>query len=262
MLDFTAVKFKKSYVGGKEAPGVYQKIINEIRPHDIFVSGFLGHCAIMRFKISANINIGIDIDAAVIAEWNDSCSDGVELRNSDFISDIESLINAMGSGKRMVIYCDPPYRMDSIKADRKLYKCTMQDSWHEKFLDLIVKISDTAAVDILVSHYPDKVYEEKLSNWRVVEYYAPTRHGKVRELLFMNYNHTSGKLHDYRYLGDNKDERYNLKHRTVKNLIRKISGYEVRKRQAVIHYLLIYLKDYMVSAAVNESNIDFSPDGK
>lgn len=34
-----------TYFGGKGGSGVYQAIINQIPPHNSFVSGFLGHCA-------------------------------------------------------------------------------------------------------------------------------------------------------------------------------------------------------------------------
>ena len=58
----------------------------------------------------------------------------------------------------------------------------------------------------------------------------------------MNYQHVDGKLQDYQYIGDNKHERYNLKNRTAVNLIAKLERMEVRKRQAVIHYLKEYLE--------------------
>lgn len=56
-----------SYPGGKGA--LYQWLINQIPPHDIFISTHLGQCAIMRYKRPARINIGIDLDETVIDAW-------------------------------------------------------------------------------------------------------------------------------------------------------------------------------------------------
>lgn len=58
-----------SYPGGKGA--IYQWLINEIPPHDVFISSHLGQCAIMRYKRPAWLNIGIDIDQRVIETWRD-----------------------------------------------------------------------------------------------------------------------------------------------------------------------------------------------
>ena len=40
-----------------------------------------------------------------------------------------------------------------------------------------------------------------------------------------------------------KDERYNLKHRTAKNLIEKLESMEPQKRRAVMHYVNEWLVD-------------------
>ena len=106
-----------------------------------------------------------------------------------------------------------------------------------------VSISTRPDVDVLISHYPDPRYDEVLKNWRKVSFQSNTRRGTATENLYANYEHPTGELHDYRYIGDNKDERYNLKHRTAKNLIGKLEGMEPRKRQAVMHYVNEWLAD-------------------
>lgn len=55
--------------GGKDGSGVVQRLINQIPPHDVFVSAFLGDCAIARKKRAAAATIGIDRDQANIARW-------------------------------------------------------------------------------------------------------------------------------------------------------------------------------------------------
>lgn len=61
-----------SYPGGKNGAGVYQTIINRMPPHPVYIEPFLGGGAILRLKQPAALNIGIDLDSAVIArmsEW-------------------------------------------------------------------------------------------------------------------------------------------------------------------------------------------------
>ena len=56
-----------TYPGGKAR--LYQWLINQIPPHTAFISTHLGNCAIMRYKRPAKLNIGIDLDPAVIEMW-------------------------------------------------------------------------------------------------------------------------------------------------------------------------------------------------
>jgi DNA adenine methylase len=58
-----------SYPGGKNGAGVYQTLINHIPPHTTYIEPFLGSGAIMRLKRPARVNIGIDLDPEVIAQW-------------------------------------------------------------------------------------------------------------------------------------------------------------------------------------------------
>jgi hypothetical protein len=60
-----------TYPGGKNGAGVYQKIINQMPPHQVYIEPFLGGAAIMRLKRPAPLNIGIDrdrgaLDAAIL----------------------------------------------------------------------------------------------------------------------------------------------------------------------------------------------------
>lgn len=55
-----------NYPGGKNAPGVYQRIVNLIPPHDVYVEPFLGSGAVMRLKRPARVNIGLDLELAAL----------------------------------------------------------------------------------------------------------------------------------------------------------------------------------------------------
>jgi DNA adenine methylase len=58
-----------AWPGGKDGAGVAQRLINEIPPHDVFLSPFLGDCAILRRKRPARLNIGIDLDRPNVERW-------------------------------------------------------------------------------------------------------------------------------------------------------------------------------------------------
>jgi hypothetical protein len=58
-----------TYPGGKSGSGVYQRIINLMPPHEVYIEPFLGGGAILKRKRPARLNIGIDLDADVIAAW-------------------------------------------------------------------------------------------------------------------------------------------------------------------------------------------------
>lgn len=67
------------YPGGKNAAGTFQKIINIIPPHKTYIELFLGSGAIMRLKRPAETNIGCDLSAKAIRNfnkpdwWNSNC---------------------------------------------------------------------------------------------------------------------------------------------------------------------------------------------
>lgn len=56
----------QNYAGGKNS--TYQHIINQIPPHRVYIEPFLGSGAIMRRKLPAQLNIGIDLDERVLPE--------------------------------------------------------------------------------------------------------------------------------------------------------------------------------------------------
>ena len=57
--------------GGKNGAGVYQRIINLMPPHRVYIEPFLGGGAIMRLKRPAELNIGVEIDDEVLGNFRD-----------------------------------------------------------------------------------------------------------------------------------------------------------------------------------------------
>lgn len=68
------------YPGGKNL--VYQKIINQIPPHNVYIETHLGSGAIMRYKRPAELNIGIDLSLAAL-ELAASFLPGAIVRSGD-----------------------------------------------------------------------------------------------------------------------------------------------------------------------------------
>ena len=56
-----------TYPGGKNGPGVYQTLINQIPPHDTYIETHLGGGAVLRHKRPAALNIGIDPHSPALA---------------------------------------------------------------------------------------------------------------------------------------------------------------------------------------------------
>lgn len=75
------------YPGGKDGAGVVHRLVNQIPPHDVFVSAFLGDCAVLRRKRPAARSVGIDLDAAVLRRWIERPNQvpGLELYHCDGI---------------------------------------------------------------------------------------------------------------------------------------------------------------------------------
>jgi len=199
------------YPGGKSGAGVYQTIINLMPPHQVYIEPFLGGGAIMRQKRPAHLNIGLDLDAGVIARFNDAAADTAisgdarsqyQFRQGD---GIEFLRSYTFTGTELV-YCDPPY-MHETRGRTDLYRFEMDDRQHRALLDIIKALP----CRVMISGYRTKLYAETLHDWNSVNFQAMTRAGRpATEWLWFNFPEPVA-LHDYRYLGDDFRERERIK---------------------------------------------------
>jgi hypothetical protein len=236
--------------GGKSGSGVYQTIINQMPPHQVYIEPFLGSGAVMRHKLPARINVGLDLDADVISRAADIAAgcDVVQpgarlalrcdgrpqyyIRQADAVSWLGSLPIWSALLPVTLVYCDPPYLMSTRSSKRRMYRCEIEEPGHIALLDVLVQLPCM----VMVSGYESELYRDRLAAWRVVRYRAMTSGGGMRdECLWCNFPEPA-ELHDYRYLGRGFRERERIRRRRASwvAMLERMPGLE---RAAVINDL-------------------------
>lgn len=243
-----------SYPGGKGS--CYQHIINQMPPHQTYIETHLGGGSVMLKKRPAQLNIGIELDPQVLHQTAQLIAPGYTatpggaapqpnmavsaepaklastatfgrtaengrppakyyFRNYDAA---DFLISYQFTGNEL-IYLDPPYLMSTRSSKRPIYKHEYTQADHIKLLNII----KTLNCNIIISGYWSQLYADMLPApaWRTHTFTAATRAGtSATEYLWLNYPEPDA-LHDYRYLGDDYNQRWNLtkrKRRWLKRL--------------------------------------------
>ncbi len=214
----------KRYAGGKGQNGVYQRIINLMPPHEVYIETHLGGGGIMRNKLPAKRNIGIEINPKVIEIWRKDNSFDIELIHGEAISYLRSY---EFTGNEL-IYCDPPYVRETRKKRVKIYKYEYTVGQHRELLEVIRGLP----CKVMISGYESTLYKESLRAWHTYVFRAGCHHGMGTEWLWMNYS-PPVELHDYRYLGDTFRQREKIKKKT-EVWVRKFQRIPVLERQALL----------------------------
>ena len=220
-----------SYFGGKGGSGVYQAIINQIPPHNAFVSGFLGHCAILRMKRPASLNIGIDISSRVVSAWQKAILHGPMKRLEVLEGDFLAINPSVWDYKSSFLYLDPPYPMEVRKSSRDRYDYELSYMEHEILLN---KILDAKCM-VAISSYANPLYDDRLKDWRYIDFTAQTRRGVAIERLYMNYDEPD-ELHDYSYLGDDYKDRERIKLK-FQRWVANFDGLSIQEQNMKIDFL-------------------------
>lgn len=224
----------KTYPGGKNASGVYQSIINQIPPHNIFISGFAGNCGVLANKKPATMaNIAIDADASVTKAW--SALPGIIAINADAITFLPQLIKCYPQQltPHIFVFLDPPY-LKSVRSGNKAYYNNelLSEASHIQMLSAVIDLP----VNMLIIHYPCDLYNNMLSQWRRVDIMGQTRQGRRIERMYMNYP-PPDTLHDYRFVGNNFRQREAFK-KMKQNLIQKIERLPTIERKAIFQDII------------------------
>lgn len=132
-----------------------------------------------------------------------------------------------------LVYCDPPYLMQTRSSQRALYAYEFgSQSQHEKLLSVLVSLP----CHVAISGYQSDLYESMLDDWRTHTFEAVTRSGNMaQEWLWMNYPEPIS-LHDYSYLGNDFRERERIK-RKAKRWVSRFQSLPTLERKAILSEL-------------------------
>jgi DNA adenine methylase len=176
------------YPGGKGK--TYQRIINFMPPHRIYVESHLGGGAVLRHKQPAQVNIGIDIDPQPLEAFVDYGPD------FKFIcTDAVGALIGLQPTADTLIYADPPY-FPTTRRRARVYRNDYSEADHEKLLHCLCDLKCM----VMISGYPNALYDRVLGSWRRETFSAMSHIGLREEAVWMNFQ--PSVLHDIRYVGD------------------------------------------------------------
>lgn len=198
------------YKGSKQNHGMWQWIVNQMPPHQCYVEAFLGSGAVLKHKRPALVNIGIDADLRVLERF--PARDDVRLVCDDAISYLRKERWQLGT----LIYCDPPYLLETRRYKGRLYRHEMSNADHMRLLDVLRSLDCM----VILSGYASELYARRLADWRTLERRVPVRGGRwAQEVLWLNYPEPVA-LHDGRFVGDG--------YRARENFSRKVKRWRAR----------------------------------
>lgn len=227
-----------TYPGGKAGSGVYQKIINLMPKHRVYVEPFLGAGAILKNKKPAEFNFAGDMDREALRAFllsigeSGFTSDSIigfggfykdrplALRWIDADGHFRELLDIWIFPSDVLVYADPPYIAAECAPGRPIYKYDMPLlHQHEEFLARFIALPCMK----MISHYECELYNTMLAGWRKVHFLSPTRRGMKRETVYLSFPEPT-ELHDYSFLGDTfrEREKIKIKRRNWENKIRRM----------------------------------------
>jgi DNA adenine methylase len=243
-IDYTAILNQKcmsriqnrvyrNYFGSKNGSGVYQQILNEIRPHDIYIELFGGSAAIAQYKRPAWKTYINEINVKVYEKLRS----GIDIPNC-MISN-QCALTFLSTFKfepehRYCIYLDPPYPLFSRRSQKEVYEYEMTDQQHDQLLRMLLVLPTN--VDILISTYQNELYSNLLSHWNLHTFSAQTRAGLATEYLYMNFTNETGHLHQYNFLGQDYIDRQRIK-RKIDREVNKLHSLPAKERNAILEAL-------------------------
>ena len=165
------------YLGSKGGSGVYQALIAMMPPHETYIETHLGGGAVMARKPPALVNIGIDLDPAPLAAFE--CGYPVTLVQAD----AHCWLRSRKWAGNELIYADPPYLVETRSSAASRYRCDYERHHHEGLLRLLKAVPCA----VMVSGYPNPLYDAFLEGWASFEFQAMTRGGVRTEKVWCNF---------------------------------------------------------------------------
>lgn len=219
------------YFGGKNT--LFRSIINLIPRHTRFVELFAGSAAVSR-NLARNdaeaLLVELDVEQV---KW---LKQQRELAGHRVVGgDAFEVLARYGRkwGQETVVYVDPPYPIEDRRDARPRYKHELELADHRKLITLIKGLD----ARVLVSGHPWGIYPEAFSTWKRHEFRTGLRNGLAGvECVWTNYEDPY-PLHDYRYYGDNKRVRQDLRRR-VERQVELFKSMHPHHRAAVLRELV------------------------
>lgn len=276
------------YPGGKEGGGLAKWQINEIPPHRVYLSPFLGYDAVLRLKRPAELSIGCELDAATIALWRDSPAGvaewpGLEIWQCDGVAFLEYYFGLLCVARARAAADLPtvdrpagdrdsadvgenagwlhetsglPWRPDVfVYCDPPYLRSTRRSSETIYRFELdeaghvgLLSVLQRVPAPVMLCGYDSALYRDTLKGWRVERKRARTRRGPAVEVIWMNYARPA-VLHDPRFLGRDRRKRDDWRRR-LKSLRRKLGELSPAERVAAVEAVRDLLP---VPGAVGES---------
>lgn len=197
------------YYGGKNH--VFQSIINLIPRHLRFIEAFAGSAAVSRHLARSPEAVAIELDRAQAQKLRLELP-GHRVLCCDAIAYIERYAEAWGP--ETVVFVDPPYPIADRRDARARYRCELDDAQHERLIAVLRRLR----ARVIVCGQPWGLYARAFADWQTHELAVVLRSGRPGvERLWTNYADPY-PLHDYRYFGDDKQRRQDLRRRIGRQL--------------------------------------------
>ena len=205
--------------------GVWQRLINEIPPHDTFVALCMGKSKVLEKIRPATHTLGVDTSAFILDLIQQTVTDrSIELHKDSCIRFLKSY--RWNPDSRYVIFIDPPSLAQP------------SDFPHMELLGLLASLQGQFPNLYFLVYHPDNpIYNEVLSGWRKVTF--SQRMGT--HAIYASQPIVKGRLHDYRYVGNNWQDRDALK-KAVTRWVNTFTGMVEAEREAMLR--VVYTFDW------------------
>ena len=189
------------YPGGKSS--CFHHLINLIPPHRTYIETHLGGGAVLRNKVAADRNVGIDRDSAVIQKYLGQ----FDTRYEFLVGRAEDFLKGYPFDGSEFVYLDPPYWPSARRSRRSPYRFDYTEADHLTLLGIISELP----CPVMISGYRNSGYDDALADWYRHTFPTASRTGRRIETVWLNYKPST--LHDTRFLGRNFRERQAIKRR-------------------------------------------------
>jgi DNA adenine methylase len=189
------------YPGGKGK--CFQRLINMMPPHDVYIESHLGGGAVLRNKRPAQSNYGIDIDPEIIRRWARRYPSLCSLINSD----AATFLQQFSFKGTELVYSDPPY-VPSLRRKARVYRYDYELDQHERLLEILKGIK----CNVMISGYEGTLYAQALHGWQRVSFSVQSHVGPRTECVWTNFD-PPPQLHDGSFLGATFRERQTVRRR-------------------------------------------------